>query len=59
VSDHEDPQFKNWLTAKMNAANLTPAERKEFLHWLLRRKDPNPTVAESATKFSDRLDDDE
>jgi hypothetical protein len=44
VSDHEDPQFRNWLTARMNAANLSQAEsdlseseQREFDSWLASR----------------------
>ncbi|CAN5373065.1 hypothetical protein BH11CYA1_BH11CYA1_50520 [soil metagenome] len=38
MSDTDDPQFKTWLTARMNAANLSKAERAEFLRWLVKRK---------------------
>lgn len=50
MSDHEDPQFKNWLTARMSAANLTQAERTEFMQWLLKRKDANSTGSDSSSK---------
>jgi len=34
----DNPQFKNWLTARMNAVNLSQSERMEFLRWLVKRK---------------------
>ena len=51
MSDHEDPQFRNWLTARMNAANLSQAERAEFMQWLLKRSEPNSKGSESPSKL--------
>ena len=50
MSDTDDPQFKTWLTARMNAANLTKAERAEFLRWLVKRKSSNTDSSSSDEK---------
>ena len=33
-----NPQFKDWLKVRMNAANLSQSERMQFLRWLVKRK---------------------
>jgi ferric-dicitrate binding protein FerR (iron transport regulator) len=35
----------------MNAADLSQAERAEFMQWLLKRNDPNSKVSESPSKL--------
>lgn len=52
MGDQEDPQFKNWLTARMNAANLSQAERAEFMQWLLKRSEPKSKVSGSPSKLA-------
>lgn len=50
MSNSDDPKFKSWLAARMNAANLSKAERAEFLKWLVGRKKSNTSGADSTKK---------
>lgn len=57
MSTSDDPQFKSWLAARMNAANLSKAERAEFLKWLVGRKNSKSNgTGSDTTKRKRRLE---